>query len=57
MEAILERVYKSAAWKEHAERNMYESIWMGSADYGRHLAERRALVQEFLHSIGLAPKS
>jgi putative tricarboxylic transport membrane protein len=56
MEVVLERVYKSAAWKEHAERNMYENIWMGSADYARHLAERRVLVQEFLQSIGIAPK-
>jgi len=56
MEAVLERVYKSAAWKEHAERNMYENIWMGSADYARHLAKRRVLVQEFLQAIGIAPK-
>jgi putative tricarboxylic transport membrane protein len=56
METILERVYKSAAWKEHAERNMYENLWMGSAEYGKHLAERRAVVQEFLQSIGLASK-
>ena len=56
MEAALERVYKSAAWKEHAERNMYESIWMGSAEYGRHLAERRVVVLDFLQSIGIAPK-
>lgn len=56
MEAVLERVYRSPAWKEHAERNMYESIWMGSADYAKHLAERRVVVQEFLQSIGIAPK-
>ncbi|MGH6630515.1 MAG: tripartite tricarboxylate transporter substrate binding protein, partial [Burkholderiales bacterium] len=56
MEAILERVYRSAAWKEHAERSMYENIWMGSADYTAHLAQRRTLVLEFLQSIGIAPK-
>jgi len=56
MEAILERVYKSPQWKEHAERNLYESIWMGSAEYGRHLAARRAQHQEFLQAIGLAQK-
>lgn len=56
MEATLERVYHSAAWKEHAERSMYENIWMGSADYSAHLAQRRALVLEFLQSIGIAPK-
>jgi putative tricarboxylic transport membrane protein len=56
MEANLERVYHSAAWKDHAERSMYESIWMGSAEYSAHLAQRRALVLEFLQSIGIAPK-
>lgn len=56
MEAILERVYKSPQWKEHAERNLYESIWMGSAEYGRHLAERRAQHLEFLQAVGIAQK-
>jgi putative tricarboxylic transport membrane protein len=56
MEAMFERVYKSAAWKEFAERNMYENIWMGSADYSKHLAERRVLVTEFMQAIGLAAK-
>jgi putative tricarboxylic transport membrane protein len=54
MEAVFERVYKSPAWKEFAERNMYENIWMGSAEYGKHLAERRVLVSEFLQAIGIA---
>jgi len=56
METILERVYRSAAWKEHAERSMYENIWLGSADYAAHLAQRRILVLAFLQSIGIAPK-
>jgi putative tricarboxylic transport membrane protein len=56
MEAILERVHKSPQWKEHAERNLYENIWMGSAEYGRHLAARRAQHQEFMQAIGLAQK-
>jgi putative tricarboxylic transport membrane protein len=56
MEAILERVYRSPAWKEHAERSMYENIWLGSTDYAAHLAQRRVLVLAFLQSIGLAPK-
>ena len=56
MEAVLERVYKSPAWKEFAERNMYENIWMGSAEYGKHLAERRVLVSEFMQAVGIAGK-
>ena len=54
MESVLERVYKSPTWKEFADRNMYENIWMGSAEYAKHLAERRVLVQEFLQAIGIA---
>jgi putative tricarboxylic transport membrane protein len=56
MEANLERVYNNPTWKEHAERSLYENIWMGSAEYARHLAERRGLVLDFLQSIGIAPK-
>jgi putative tricarboxylic transport membrane protein len=56
MEANLERVYNNPQWKEHAERSLYENIWMGSAEYTKHLAQRRGLVLEFLQSIGIAPK-
>ena len=47
MEVLLERVYKSAAWKEFAEKNMFENIWMGRAEYAKHLAERLVLVNDF----------
>lgn len=56
MEAILERIYQSAQWKEHAERALYESIWMGSADYAKHLAQRRTQHQEFLQAVGIIQK-
>jgi len=56
MEQVFERVYRSPVWKEHSERNMYENIWMGSAEYGKHLMERRALHQEFLLAIGILKK-
>ena len=56
METNLERIYNNPAWKEHAERSLYENIWMGSAEYAKHLAQRRVLVLEFLQSVGIAPK-
>jgi tripartite-type tricarboxylate transporter receptor subunit TctC len=56
MEASLERIYNHPQWKEHAERSLYENIWMGSAQYAKHLAQRRGLVLEFLQSVGIAPK-
>jgi putative tricarboxylic transport membrane protein len=56
MESLLRRVYEHPAWREQAERNMYENIWMGRAEYAKHLEERRGLVQEFLQAIGIAQK-
>ncbi|MGZ8202210.1 MAG: Bug family tripartite tricarboxylate transporter substrate binding protein [Burkholderiales bacterium] len=56
MESILQRVYKSTLWKDFSEKNMFENIWMGRAEYAKHLAERRALVHEFLQAIGIAKK-
>lgn len=56
MEAWLERVYKSPVWKEFAAKNMFENIWMGRAEYTKHLAARQVLVTEFLTAIGMAGK-
>ncbi|MGH6690697.1 MAG: hypothetical protein ACREF4_08470, partial [Gammaproteobacteria bacterium] len=53
MEGVLKSVYNSAAWKTHAERSMYENIWLGSADYAKHLHERLVEVREFQQAIGL----
>src|SRR5688572_4513459 len=53
MEATLARVYKTAQWKEHAQKNFYENIWMGSAEYAKHLVERRAQHGEFLRAVGI----
>lgn len=56
MEGMLERLYKSPAWRQFAEKNMYENLWLGSADYAKHLKERQVLVTEFLTAIGIAKK-
>lgn len=53
MEGVLKGVYNSAGWKEHAERNFYENLWMGSAEYAKYLAARSAEVREFQQAIGL----
>jgi tripartite-type tricarboxylate transporter receptor subunit TctC len=53
IEGVLERVYKSPEWKEHAEKNMYENIWMGSTEYGKHLTFRLAQQREFLTAVGI----
>ena len=53
MEATLAKVHKTPQWKDHADKNFYENIWMGSADYAKHLAERRAQHGEFLKAVGI----
>jgi tripartite-type tricarboxylate transporter receptor subunit TctC len=56
MEAVLEKVHKSALWKDYSQKNMYEDTWMGSAAFAKYLAEQRAAQKEFIDSIGLAKK-
>lgn len=56
MEATLERVHRSKAWKDHSARNLYEDLYMGSAEFAQYLAKRRVEMQEFLTSIGLGQK-
>jgi len=56
MEALLERVHKSARWREYAVNNLYEDRWMGSAEFTRYLVEQRAAQREFVDAIGLGKK-
>ena len=55
-EAQLEKVYKSPEWKEHSAKHLWENVWMGSAEYAKHLAYRRTQQAEFLQAVGLTPK-
>jgi hypothetical protein len=32
---------------------MFEDLYLGSAEYAKHLAQRRVVHQEFLQSIGI----
>ncbi len=56
MEALLEKVHKSARWREYAINNLYEDRWMGSAEFTRYLAEQRTAQREFVEGIGLSKK-
>ena len=56
MEALLEKVHKSARWREYAVNNLYEDRWMGSAEFARYLAEQRVAQREFVEGIGLSKK-
>ena len=56
MEALLEKVHKSARWQEYAVNNLYENRWMGSAEFTRYLVAQRAAQKEFVESLGLGKK-
>ena len=53
MEAALKRVHDSPAYKEYAERNMFEDAYLGSADFAKQLVKQRAEQIEFLKAIGI----
>ena len=53
MEAALKRVHDSPAYKEYAERNMFEDAYLGSADFAKQLVAQRAEQIEFLKAIGI----
>jgi tripartite-type tricarboxylate transporter receptor subunit TctC len=53
MEAALKRVYDSPAYKEYAERNMFEDAYLGSADFAKQLVAQRQEQIEFLKAIGI----
>ena len=56
METALERAHKTTAWKEHAARNFYLDVYMGSAEFSRFLAKRLAEARDFYNDIGLGAK-
>jgi putative tricarboxylic transport membrane protein len=56
MEALLEKVHKSARWRDYAVNNLYEDRWMGSAEFAKYLAKERVARQEFIDAIGFSKK-
>jgi len=56
METVLKKVYESAAYKEFASRNMYENLYLGSAEFAQFLAKRREEMVSFMALVGAAQK-
>jgi putative tricarboxylic transport membrane protein len=54
MEAALEQVHKSAAWKELAKRSIFQDVFMGSAEFTKFLRTRYEEYRAFYDAIGLA---
>ncbi|HUP96090.1 MAG TPA: tripartite tricarboxylate transporter substrate binding protein [Burkholderiales bacterium] len=53
MEGALKRVHDSPAYKEYAERNIFEDKYLGSAEFAQYLVAKRLESEEFLRTIGM----
>lgn len=56
LEAAFEEVYRSAAWKEYSARNLFEDVYLGSAEFSRLLAARQPELARYMHEVGLVQK-
>jgi putative tricarboxylic transport membrane protein len=56
METALRRAHETPEWKEFARRNMYQYIFLGSAEFSKFLDQKMIEYKEFYDAIGLAKK-
>jgi tripartite-type tricarboxylate transporter receptor subunit TctC len=56
MEGALKRVHDSAAYREFATRNNFEDMYMGSAEFGKYLAQLSTEMAAFLAHISAPAK-
>jgi tripartite-type tricarboxylate transporter receptor subunit TctC len=52
MESALAKAHASPAWKEIAARNLFEDVFMGSAEFTKYLAVRMVEYSQFYDAIG-----
>jgi tripartite-type tricarboxylate transporter receptor subunit TctC len=53
MENALSQVHKTPAWQELVRRNIYEDVFMGSAEFTKFLRVRMEEYRGFYDAIGL----
>ena len=56
MEAALKKVHDTPAWKEFAQRNIFQDVFMGSAEFTQFLANRMLQYKDFYDAIGIGKK-
>ena len=54
MEAALRKAHATPDWKEFAKRNMYQDVFLGSAEFAKFLDAKMIEYKEFYDAIGLA---
>jgi len=56
MESALKKAHDSAEWKDLAKRNIYQDVFMGSAEFTKFLAVRMMEYKEYYDAIGLGKR-
>ena len=56
METALKKVHDTPAWKEFAQRNIFQDVFLGSKEFTQFLAKRAVEYREFYDAIGLGKK-
>jgi putative tricarboxylic transport membrane protein len=56
MEAALEKVHRSPTWKELVKRNIFQDVFLGSAEFTKFLAQRMEEYRGFYDAINLGKK-
>ena len=53
MEAALEKVHRTPAWKEFVTRNIFQDIFLGGPAFAKFLAQRLEDLRVFYDDVGL----
>ena len=56
METALKKTHDSPAWKEFAQRNVFQDVFMGSAELTQFLVKRMVEYKDFYDAIGIGKK-
>ncbi len=56
LEAMLEKVHRSAVWTDYATRSLLENTYLNGAAFARYLAERQPEMAQFMKDAGLVGK-
>ena len=56
METALKKAHDSPAWKEFAQRNIFQDVFLGGAEFSQFLVKRMAEYKDFYDAIGVGKK-
>jgi tripartite-type tricarboxylate transporter receptor subunit TctC len=56
METALRKAHATPEWRDFAKRNMYQDVFLGSAEFTKFLESRMVEYKDFYDAIGLASK-